>query len=367
VDPGEDIILEFSNNNGLTWTGIDTYAPGAFDTFTPVVVSIPSAAQTVSTRFRWSQPTQSGAGFDNWAMDNVQIQLSGSNLSYAWSPATGLSATNIANPIASPSNNTTYQVTVTNNNCSVTFPVAISIINTNTASISSSPTGNNICFGDSLYLFATGGASYLWSNGDTSQTIQIGTQGSYSVQVTYPGGCTSTSTPFQVVQNTLNASISQINPGCPSCCDGSITLTPSNGVLPYQYSWTPATGSGQGTPTLSGLCEGTYLVTVTDAVGCSAQNGANLQAAPTSLKDTPDGMDIRVFPNPFEHQFTLVFPNNTFGTVVLLQDMLGKTLTQKILQGENTVLFETEKLSPGIYFLEIREGENQILKKIIRN
>ena len=78
-------------------------------------------------------------------------------------------------------------------------------------------------------------------------------------------------------------------------------------------------------------------------------------------------MDIRVFPNPFEHQFTLVFPNNTFGTVVLLQDMLGKTLTQKILQGENTVLFETEKLSPGIYFLEIREGENQILKKIIRN
>jgi hypothetical protein len=37
------------------------------------------------------------------------------------------------------------------------------------------------------------------------------------------------------------------------------------------------------------------------------------------------------------------------------------------LQGENTVLFETEKLSPGIYFLEIREGEKRILKKIIRN
>ncbi|MFN5209330.1 MAG: CUB domain-containing protein [Bacteroidota bacterium] len=367
VDPGEDILLEFSNNNGLTWTGMGTYAPGAYDTFTPVVVSIPAAAQTVSTRFRWSQPAQSGAGFDNWAIDNVQIQLSGNNLTYAWSPASGLSATNIANPIANPNNTTTYQVTVTNNNCSVSFPVAVSIINTNTASISSSPTGNNLCFGDSLYLFATGGASYLWSNGDTSQTIRIGAPGSYSVQVTYPGGCSSTSAPFQVIQNTLSASISQINPGCPSCCDGSVTLTPTDGVLPYQYSWTPATGSGQGTPTLSGLCEGIYLVTVTDAVGCSAQNGANLLAAPTSLKDTPGEMDIRVFPNPFDHRFTLVFNNNTFGTVVLLQDMLGKTLTQKILQGENTVLFETEKLSPGIYFLEIREGEKRILKKIIRN
>ncbi len=367
VDPGEDIILEYSTNNGLTWTILSTYTPGAYDTFTPVVLNIPAAAQSASTRFRWSQPAQSGQGFDNWAIDNVQVQLNANNFTYAWSPTAGLSASNIANPIANPSNSTTYQVTVTNNNCSVTLPVTVSLINTNTASIASSPTGNNICFGDSLNLFASGGISYAWSNGDTSETIRIGTPGTYSVQVTYPGGCTSTSAPFQVVLNTLSASISQINPGCPSCCDGSITLSPTDGVLPYQFLWTPAPGSGQGTATADGLCEGIYLVTVTDAVGCSAQNGANLVAAPTSLKDASEDIEIQVFPNPFEHQFTVVFSNNTFGTVVLLQDMLGKTLTQKHLQGENTVLFDTEKLSPGIYFLEIREGEKQIQKKLIRN
>jgi gliding motility-associated-like protein len=44
------------------------------------------------------------------------LDVTGKDLvSYSWSPAIGLSATNIANPIASPSETTRYAVTVTNN------------------------------------------------------------------------------------------------------------------------------------------------------------------------------------------------------------------------------------------------------------
>ena len=46
---------------------------------------------------------------------SANLNLSGSNIvKYVWSPSTGLSATNISNPIANPTQTTTYTVTVTN-------------------------------------------------------------------------------------------------------------------------------------------------------------------------------------------------------------------------------------------------------------
>jgi gliding motility-associated-like protein len=51
-------------------------------------------------------------------------------VSYSWSPATGLSATNIANPIATPTVTTTYTVTVTSENgCTASDSVVVSVIN----------------------------------------------------------------------------------------------------------------------------------------------------------------------------------------------------------------------------------------------
>jgi gliding motility-associated-like protein len=47
-------------------------------------------------------------------LDSIQLNIGGDpNLMYQWSPATGLSSTNIASPIASPATTTLYTVTVT--------------------------------------------------------------------------------------------------------------------------------------------------------------------------------------------------------------------------------------------------------------
>ncbi len=47
-------------------------------------------------------------------------------------------------------------------------------------------------------------------------------------------------------------------------CNGTATVTPISGVEPYTYIWSNNTNS-QTTQTATGLCEGTYSVTVTDA------------------------------------------------------------------------------------------------------
>lgn len=59
------------------------------------------------------------------------------------------------------------------------------------------------------------------------------------------------------------ASVTMANVSCPTQCDGSATVTAKWGNPPYTYSWN--TTPVQTTTTATGLCEGTYTVTVTDS------------------------------------------------------------------------------------------------------
>lgn len=62
---------------------------------------------------------------------NSFLTVTGENLTgYSWSPGIGLSANNIANPVASPTQTTTYNVTVTNSFGSTTVvPITITVFN----------------------------------------------------------------------------------------------------------------------------------------------------------------------------------------------------------------------------------------------
>lgn len=65
--------------------------------------------------------------------------------------------------------------------------------------------------------------------------------------------------------STLTATTTETPATC-SACNGTATVNPVGGALPYTYLWntTPA----QTTATATGLCAGTYTATVTDATGC---------------------------------------------------------------------------------------------------
>lgn len=56
------------------------------------------------------------------------------------------------------------------------------------------------------------------------------------------------------------------NISCNSSCDGTASVTAMGGTAPYTYSWMPG---GMTTASISGLCTGTYSVTVSDAVGAT--------------------------------------------------------------------------------------------------
>ena len=71
--------------------------------------------------------------------------------------------------------------------------------------------------------------------------------------------------------------VTTTNPTCNAYCDGVVVVQPTNGTAPYTYVWST---SVNGTPILSGLCDGIYSVLVTDANGCNISATATITDPP---------------------------------------------------------------------------------------
>ncbi|MCX6873928.1 MAG: M6 family metalloprotease domain-containing protein, partial [Verrucomicrobia bacterium] len=70
ADAGEEVVLEYSND---TTTFVQIGGPYSNRAWQTIVVTIPVAAQTIATQFRFWQLSNSGDGYDNWAIDDVQV------------------------------------------------------------------------------------------------------------------------------------------------------------------------------------------------------------------------------------------------------------------------------------------------------
>lgn len=142
---------------------------------------------------------------------------------------------------------------------------------------SSGPT--TFCAGSTVTLTAPPDYRYLWSTGDTTQTITVGTSGSYSVQVIV-GRCTSAASAAKVV--TVNASaIPTITASSATtfCAGGSVILSAPAG---FRYLWS----TGDTTQTITADTSGSYSVRVI-AAGCTSSVSAAMVVTVNPAPQTP--------------------------------------------------------------------------------
>ena len=138
-------------------------------------------------------------------------------------------------------------------------PVTVSINPVPTVTISGSL---NICLGNQNLLNAGAGySSYLWSTGQTTQTILISTEGIYSVTVSNSFGCKNSAS-VTAVYATLPSPV--ITGNLSFCTGGYTVLNAGAGYSSYLWS------TGATTQTITVTTIGDYDVTVTNAGGCSA-------------------------------------------------------------------------------------------------
>lgn len=162
-----------------------------------------------------------------------------------------------------------YTVTVTaSGGCTGTDSVYVSYAAPFSVYINSNPDYCNINDGAAWANVYGGGVppfTYLWSNGNTTDSIGGLSAGTYTLTTTDNGGCSVTDS-VTITTSGLGLYALSISGDCAGNNGGAFAYA-QGGVPPYTYSWMPNGGSSD---TAIGLSQGTYTVTVSDSHGCSA-------------------------------------------------------------------------------------------------
>lgn len=148
---------------------------------------------------------------------------------------------------------------------------------------------------------ASGGSgqyTYQWNNGAdnvANPTVQVNSTTTFIVTVTDSEGCTTTD---EVTIEVKPAVLTIITGNTTYCEEDEFTILdvdPISGELPYQsYAWEGPGGSQFNGEQISVTDEGTYVVTVTDANGCTGTNSVNINVIQTPeiiLTTIPSGVD----------------------------------------------------------------------------
>lgn len=191
----------------------------------------------------------------------------------------------------------------------------------------------------SIDITVTGGtppASFLWSNGATTEDLEGLTAGIYTVSVTDINGCT-TSGSAEVGEAPallLGAAVTDVS--CNGESSGAVALDVSGGVAPYIYLWS----NGSTEANLVGVAAGTYSVVVTDANNCTASLNDIVVSEPSLLS--------------CEVSITQEAINNNDGA--LLASISGGTAPYELVWSNGATTASLSNLEPGTYTLTVTDA-----------
>lgn len=191
---------------------------------------------------------------------------------------------------------------------------------------------STLCPGKTSVLNAGGGfADYEWMpTGESTQIIELGAPGVYTVRVTDEFGCRNEKSIEVVTVPPVEGNIEILQTElCPGSSDAVLQAISSGGTLPVSYQWS----DGSNAPTLSGISAGTYELIVRDGEGCTARDTVNMEP-----------------PVPFDWEATVVSPS--------CPDSGDGAITVNLIDGNGPFLFgfKDGPLSPDSVFAGLSAG-----------
>jgi gliding motility-associated-like protein len=235
-EPDEGVYLQYSTDNGSTWQTIHYFDPNGGDD--PSLTSwhnwcfaVPAAAITSNTIFHWYQDVGSGADYDHWGIDNVQIYQNDVNGHLVWlhdsyDYGVGNPGGPDPTPVA-PTTTTTYTAQLTTGTGTVcTETITITVVPP-VYNVTVNATPASLCPGDCANITAT--AQQVISPHTTptfeNDEFDVVSSGSASVNINVQGLNTTSLTSSSITQLVINgfnfsgSSFCSSFGGCP--CNGS--------------------------------------------------------------------------------------------------------------------------------------------------
>ncbi len=283
----------------------------------------------------------------------VQLNASG-GISYSWSPSTGLSDPNIANPLASPTVTTDYIVAVGVNGCSrrMNDTLTVTAIQKPTLNVTNDTL---ICIIDTLRLIASGTAlNYTWTpnymilnSGTATPLVSPDIPTMYYVTLTDAFGCFKKDSVFVDVKPDVFVNAGNDS----SICKGDQFIINATGDA-VTYSWSPPRGlNNVNIRNPIAAPDTTLIYTVRANIGkCEKTDQVKFIVAPVPVaiasEDTTvcTGFSTQIFAsggsqylwtpslflsNPLIANPTVILPTWTMKYVVTVSDTLGCTRATK--------------------------------------
>ena len=275
-------------SNGATTASINVTTAGTYTVRVSNASGCQSAASVatiITVNALPLQPTISANGPTTFCAGSSVILTSSAGTSYLWSNGATTPGINVTTAGS-------YTVRVSNASGCQSAASEATIVTVNDLPATPTITADGpiiFCAGGSVTLTSDAGASYLWSNGATTASINVTAAGTYTVRVSNANGCQSAASIGIIVTVNALPATPTITPGGPTtfCTGGSVTLTSSAGT---GYLWS----NGATTASIIVTTAGNYTVRVINVSGCqSAASTATivtvntLPASPTITTDGP--------------------------------------------------------------------------------
>jgi len=220
--------------------------------------------------------------------DCVQLEsnaLTEGLATFSWDPTSGLSDTDVTNPLACPQQNVTYTITSEVSDCLASAEATIVVSDIQLALTPNEVNCDNAPLGtiDVVVSGTIFPVTYAWTgpNGFSSsnQNLTGLYPGTYCLTVTDELGCQATSCATIIQLNELDITSISLSDytcfpiSCFGVCDGIATASATGGSGAYTITWN---GIVTNNLTATGLCAGVNTIQITDEAGCVVTESVNL-------------------------------------------------------------------------------------------
>lgn len=318
--------------------------------------------------------SQAGDGSGN----DIFVETSNGNLS----TFSGVSALNVAGSTGTFSWNTgaqTESITVTQTGTySITFTDGVGCVSTDDVFVQFG-TGNVqvnlgpdlvLCDGETVVLDAGAGfASYTWSTSETSQTLEVGLPGDYSVTVTNQQGCTG----IDLIHiETGTAPTADFSYSAVTGTTMSFTDLGSDATIIY---W-DFDGDGEpddscaagGTVQYTFPSESVFGVEMTAVNGCGEDvTTQNVLVQDVGIEQLKALLGFSYYPNPVTEAVMVGVENpSTFLDWIMVLDLSGREMINDLSVNQTKHSIDLSQLPSSVYVLRVSTNKGIINERIVK-
>ena len=288
----------------------------------------------------------------------------GGSVELSSSAATGnVWSNNLTTATITVSTTGNYSVTVTDaNGCSsASAPISVNVSSAPAPTISA--TSTQACSGDVVTVTSSAADSYLWSSGETTQSIQVTNTATVTVTVTNANACNGVG---QSAATNITFTATPTAAGSFTTAGNVVTFAnTSTGATSYSWDFGDFTNSSAMAPAHAYAANGTYTVVLT-AINGNCTSTVTFEISIEVGMEETQAINFEVYPNPAAEQVLVAFENNSTGTLNIL-DATGRLVyTQTFNEVGSVVLpVNVSMLSSGSYTVQLINAEQVGVKRLL--